>query len=97
MTTKRKLITLELISGIFGWGWIIAGLVSLYFLVIAIGFEGSWSSFGMAAGVAAVCKWLAKGFNDNKIRVAFEADAIAQGMSAEEAGNAWLKAYNGKR
>lgn len=96
MTTKGKLVALELIGGLFGWCWIIAGLASAYYLVMAIGFEGAWLSFGIAVGIAVVCKWLARGFRDNQMRVAFEADAMAKGMSEQEAGKAWLEAYNRK-
>lgn len=97
MTTKQKLVTLELVAGIFGWGWMIAGSATLYCVVMAIWFGGSWSNAGIAFAVGAVSKWLAKGFNDNKIRVAFEAEMISRGMTQEEAGKAWLEAYSDKR
>ncbi|WP_372072010.1 hypothetical protein P7L75_27960 [Tistrella mobilis] len=96
MTTKQKLVTLELVAGIFGWGWLIAGAATLYYVVMAIGFGGFWSNAGIAFAVAAVSKWLAKGFNDNKIRVACEAEMISRGVPPEEAGRAWLEAYSGK-
>lgn len=94
MTTKGKLVTLELLTGFFGWGWLIAGAATLYFLVMAIGFDGSWANAGIAFVVGAVCKWLARGFNDNKTRVAFEAELVRQGKTPEEAAKAWFNAYN---
>ncbi len=94
MTIKSKLALLELISGLFGWGWMIAGAAALYFLVMAVGFDGGWSPFFWTLGASAVCKWLAKGFKDNQIRVAFEVEKIEQGLTPDEAAKAWLEAYN---
>lgn len=97
MTTKQKLTILELVSGILGWGWLIAGAATLYFVVMAIGFDGAWANAGIAFAVGAVCKWLAKGFHDNKNRVAFEAEMVRKGMAPEEAGKAWLDTYNSNK
>lgn len=85
MSTRTKLVILELISGLFGWGWLIAAGVALYFLVMAVGFDGSWLPFVIAVAVSGVCKWLARGLEDNKRRVAIEADMMDKGMSREEA------------
>ena len=93
MSTKSKQMILELVAGTFGWGWLIAGGFAVYYLVMAIGFDGSWISFVIALVVSGIAKWLARGFEDNKRRVAFEADMVAKGMSPEEAGKAWLEAY----
>lgn len=97
MTTKKKLVLLELISGILGWGWMIAGAVTLYFVVMAIGFSGSWANAGIAFATGVICKWLAKGFHDSKIRVAYEAEMISRGMTPDEAGKAWIAAYNTRK
>jgi len=96
MTTQGKLITLELIAGIFGWTWIIASIAALAFFIKAVGFGGKWSTFFWAGGVSIVAKWLARGFDDNKIRVAFEAKMIAQGLSPEEAARVWSERYLGQ-
>ncbi len=87
---------LELVAGLFGWGWLIAGGFAIYYLVLAIGFDGDWVSIVVALVISGVAKWLARGFEDSKIRVAFEADMVAKGMLPEEAGEAWLKAYTGQ-
>jgi hypothetical protein len=97
MQTLPKLMLLELVSGLFGWGWILASLASLYFLVAALAFNGRWSSFLWAVGFSIVAKWLARGFNDNKNRVGYEADLVSRGFSKPEAGGAWLQAYSGGR
>lgn len=72
MQVRTKLIALELVAGIFGWAWIIASAIALYFLVMAIGFDGRWTPFGWAVGTAITAKWLAKGFEANKQRIAIE-------------------------
>jgi hypothetical protein len=95
METRTKLVTLELIGGIFGWIWIIASLAALYFFAVALMFSGRWSLFFWSFGTGALCKWLARGFNDSKNRVAYEAELISQGFSKEEAGRAWIEAYSG--
>jgi hypothetical protein len=84
---------LELVAGVFGWGWLIAGGAAIYFLVMAVGFEGSWIPFVVALVASGLSKWLARGFEDSKKRVAFEADLVAKGLSPAEAGKAWVKAY----
>lgn len=75
MQVKNKLMILELISGLFGWGWIVASIATLYFFVMAIGFEGEWSPFFWAFGAGAIAKWLAGGFEENKLRIARESQS----------------------
>jgi hypothetical protein len=96
MSTKNKLACLELVAGSFGWGWLIASGFAVYYLVMAVGFGGGWAPFFVALGAGAVSKWLARGFEDNKRRVAFEARLVAEGMSRQEAGRAWFDAYTGQ-
>ena len=66
---------------------------ALVYFVLAIGFDGRWSRFFWAVGIGAVAKWLSKGFQDQQIRVAFEAKKIAEGMSPEETGREWMERY----
>ena len=94
--TRAKLITLELVAGLFGWAWLIAGGFATYYLVMAIGFDGSWVPFLVALVVSGIAKWLTRGFDDNRKRVAFEAHLVAKGMSRKEAGEAWIRAYSGE-
>lgn len=95
MTTKQKLVLLELAAGVAGWGAMIAGAGTLYYSVLAIGFGGSWKDAGIALGVCWVGKWLAKGFQENKMRVAFVARMVADGMTETEASVAWLRFVEG--
>jgi hypothetical protein len=96
MQVNIKLVILELVAGIFGWVWIIAGLAALYFLVMAIVANGPWSRCLWAIGVSGVGKWLLRGFEDNKRRVAFEADLISQGYTPAEAAREWVARYTGQ-
>ncbi|SBW12747.1 exported hypothetical protein [uncultured Alphaproteobacteria bacterium] len=96
MTTKQKLVLLELAAGVAGWGAMIAGAGTLYYSVLAIGFGGSWKDAGIALGVCWVGKWLAKGFQENKMRVTFVARMVAEGMTEADANAAWLRFVEGK-
>lgn len=93
METKWKLAILEFVAGMFGWIWIIASLAALYFLAMAVFSDGTWSNFFWAVGASVVTKWLAKGFDDNQQRVAFEAKLISEGYTPEEAAKEWTSRY----
>lgn len=97
MKPKTKMVWLELIAGLFGWIWIIASLGFAYFLVVAIFGSSPWSRVGWALGVGVIAKWLARGFNDHKVRVAFTADLVAKGYTAEAAGEEWYLQYTGQK
>ena len=94
MITREKLITLELVAGLFRWVWLIAGAFAIYYFVIAIGFDGSWVPFVVSIVVSGISKWLTQDFDDNKKRVAIETDLVTKGMSRKEAGEAWFRAYS---
>ena len=93
MELRKKLVLLELIGGIFGWLWILASLATLYFLVAAIFFDSPWSRALWAFGTGVVAKWLAKGFRDNQVRVAYVAEQMEKGLSHEEASREWSERY----
>ncbi len=97
MQVPRSAVLFELLAGLFGWAWIIASVALLYFLVSASFWEGSWWNVLYAFLTGALAKWMARGFEDNKRRVLFVAQMVAQGMSPAEASEAWAKAYIGKR
>jgi cbb3-type cytochrome oxidase subunit 1 len=97
MTTESKLMTLERMAGLFSWAWIIASITALVILVMAVGFGVEWTNFLWALGISLVAKWIARGFERKKIRVAFESKLIAQGMSPKEAAKEWNKQYRGQK
>ena len=95
MTTRTKLVILELLGGIFGWGWIVASVAAIYFLVSAVAFAGAWSPFFWSLGISIVSKWLTRGINDNRTRVAYEAELVSRRLSPQDAAKAWVTAYSG--
>lgn len=95
MQTKSKLVILELIAGLIGWVWIGASIAALYFLAMAVFSDGTWSQFFWTLGANIVAKWLTRGFEDNKKRVAYEARLIDEGHSPEEARKIWVQEYSG--
>jgi hypothetical protein len=97
MQLNHKLALLELLGGLFGWIWILASLAALYFFVMALFAGGSWWRFVAALGIAAIGKWLAIGFEENKHRVAFEAELVARGFTPTEAGKVWVDTYTGRK
>jgi len=93
MQLRKKLMLLELIAGLFGWVWIFASLAFLYFLAVAVFGHGTWSKAFWTFGIAAVAKWLARGFGDNKKRIAFEAHLVSQGHTPDDAAREWTEHY----
>jgi hypothetical protein len=83
----------EFLSGLFGWIWIAAGLTTLVFIVLTVSSNWDWRDIAYASVVSATSKWLARGFEDHKRRVFFEAKMTMDGMNDREAGAAWIKAY----
>ena len=61
MTQKGKLILCELLSGVFGWIWIGAGIAALVFAGLALFGEWSWWSVLSAVIVSGVAKSLTMG------------------------------------
>lgn len=93
MKTQTKLVALELMAGFFGWLWLIAAAGTAILVVNVIFLDGSWSLLGTTLGASLISKWIASGLHDNKLRIAYEAEMISQGMTAQEAGKAWVQAY----
>ena len=97
MQTKKKLMIIELMEGLFGWAWILASVVSLYFLVMVFFLDGTWSNFFWAFGCSITSKWLAKAFQDSKARVAYETQLVSEGFTPEEAAQKWIEKYMGEK
>lgn len=75
MMIRTKLVLLEAFSGIFGWIWLLSIPASIYFLVRAIGFGGSWLVFAVAFVAGAIGKALCASFNSERRRVASLAES----------------------
>lgn len=80
MTTTTKLALLELVDELFGWGWIIFGILTLFFFVKALAFDGTWSPFLWTLGGSIICNGLLRGILYIRKRVAYEAKLVEQGF-----------------
>ena len=75
MTTKTKLIILQIFSSIFQWGCVIAAIATLYYLVVGIQPGEPWTPFFIALAVNIICALFAAGFAALKKRASPDADA----------------------
>jgi hypothetical protein len=82
-----------LLGGLFGWVWIFGSLAVLGFAAAGVLGYSSWWNTAYALIVSAVAKWLASGFEDHRKREYIEAQLMAQGMTPQQASEAWAKAY----
>lgn len=96
MTIKSQSVMFAILSGLFGWVWIGSTIAVLVFAGLALFSDWSWWNVLYALIASGIAKWLARGFLDNQKRIAFEQDLIAKGYTAEQAGQAWIKAYSGE-
>lgn len=94
MSLKNQKIIFAIFSGLFGWVWIGSTIAMLVFGAMALFSDWSWWNALYALIASGVAKWLTRGFLDNQKRIVFEEDLISKGFTPEEAGQAWLKAYN---
>lgn len=69
LRTRTTVMVLELLEGLFAWMWLVVGVSTLWFLVLAVAGGGPWSSVIWASAVSAICKWLSVGLRENKIRI----------------------------
>lgn len=83
----------QLLAGLFGWAWLIAGPAALIFAGAALFGWSSWWNVLYAFAISAVAKWLARGFEDHRKRVYFEARCVAGGMSPEQASQLWMASH----
>ena len=63
----------EMMSGGFGWVWMLSGLASIWFLISAIFLEGSWWEFGYSLLIGVICKGWTRSFRDAQINDTEEA------------------------
>ena len=56
----------EIMSGGFGWVWILSIIASIWFVILALFFGGSWWEFGYSFAVGSICKMWTRGFMQAK-------------------------------
>lgn len=89
MSFQSKVQVLNFIAIAFSWVWLIANALAIYFIVSALFFDGGWTRFFVAIGVGVLAKWLYRGFEENKRRIAYEGILEQHGLPQDEARKAW--------
>ena len=93
--TTVKLIILELLAKFFGWMWIGASMVSVYFLYGALASAAPWSDLLWSIGAGLIAKYLAVVSNRNKQRVDYVDQLMARSYTQADANEAWKIMVNG--
>ena len=93
--TTVKLVILELFASLFGWMWIGAAMVSVYFLYGALASAAPWSILLGSIGAGLIAKYLAVVSNRNKQRVDYVDQLMARIYTQAEANEAWKIMING--
>ncbi len=95
MTTRTKLVILELLAHVFDLIWIGASLALVYFLYGALANDAPWAYLSWPFAAAFVAKQIAAAFKDNKQRVDYLDQLIRRGYEQEDAVAAWRTASGG--
>ena len=66
MKPINKAMWFELIGGIFGWIWLASIIGTIYFLIRAIFFDGSWMHLLGVMIIGGICKSLLRKFEEKK-------------------------------
>ena len=73
MTTKAKLLILQVLSSVFQWACVIAGGWAVYLMVVGIQPNEPWTPFYVAVAVSVLSKLIAAGFQALKNKTTVEA------------------------
>ena len=95
MSTQAQVRKFEILSGIFGWVWLLTIPCWLWFLGTAVFSDGPWTRFLIVFVVGFVAKNMVRGFEAHKRRVALQAQLIAEGMPHQTAHELAYAAMNG--
>jgi hypothetical protein len=93
--TKTKLVILELSGGLFGWIWIGASIVAIYFLYGVMANDAPWSNLLWSIVVGFVAKQIAAALNGNQRRLDYVDQLTERGYMPADAEFAWYTATNG--
>ena len=95
MKTRTKLITLELLGGMFDLIWIGASIVLVYFLYGALANDAPWPYLGWSFAVGVMAKQIAAALKDNKQRVGYVDQLMKRGYRHADAEAAERTAADG--
>ena len=93
--TTVKLVILELFASLFGWMWIGAAMVSVYFLYGALASAAPWSNLLWSIGAGLIAKYVAVVLNRNKQRMDYVDQLMKRDCTRAAATEAWKISVNG--
>jgi hypothetical protein len=95
MTTRTKLVILQLLAGMFDLIWIGASVVLVYFLYGALANDEPWAYLSWPFAVALIARQIAVALKNNKQRVDYVRQLMERGYGREDAEAAWRIATGG--
>ena len=95
MKTRTKLITLELLGGMFNLIWIGASVALVYFLYGALANDAPWPYLSWSLAVGIMAKQIAAALKDNKQRVDYVDQLMKRGYRHADAEAAERTAADG--
>ena len=95
MKTRIKLITLELLGGMFDLIWICASIVLVYFLYGVLANDAPWLYLSWSLAIGFIAKQIAAALKGNKQRIDYVDQLAERGYEPEDAEAAWRTASGG--
>ncbi len=95
MTTRTKLVILELLARMFDLIWIGASVVLVYFLYGALTKGAPWPYLGWLLAVICIAKQIASALKGKKQRVDYVGQLTDRGYERDDAEAAWRIATGG--
>jgi hypothetical protein len=95
MKRRHGLLLLDIAGSVFGWTWIVAWLVTVYFLYAAIAAGGPRLYVLWAALLAWGARMIADVLRDSRQRLNYVDQLVRHGYSRREAEAAWQMAREG--
>ncbi len=95
MKRRHGLLLLDIAGSVFGWTWIVAWLVTLYFLYVAIADGGPRLYVLWAALLAWGARMIADLLRDSRQRLNYIDQLVRHGYSLREAEAAWQMSSEG--
>jgi hypothetical protein len=95
LKTRTKIVSLEMLYGIFAWVWIGATVVAIYFLYGALANDASWSNVLWSVAASFVSKQISAVLNANKQRLDYVDQLTERGYEQADAEAAWRTTSDG--
>jgi phosphoglucomutase len=95
MTTRTKLVILELLARMFDLIWVGASITFVYFLYGALANDGPWAYLSWPFAVGFIAKQIAAALKDTRHWVDYVDQLTDRGYEREDAEAAWRIATGG--